>query len=45
MKLYVLNTDIAGFVQNQHPVVTQRMRSLATDHPVVTTIVTFGEDL
>jgi tRNA(fMet)-specific endonuclease VapC len=45
MRLYVLDTDIAGFVQKQHPVVMQRMRTLATDHPVVTTIITFGEDL
>jgi tRNA(fMet)-specific endonuclease VapC len=45
MRLYVLDTDIAGFVQKQHPVVTQRMRSLAADHPVATTLITFGEDL
>jgi tRNA(fMet)-specific endonuclease VapC len=45
MRLYVLDTDIAGFVQKQHSVVTQRMRSLTANHPVVTTIITFGEDL
>jgi tRNA(fMet)-specific endonuclease VapC len=45
MKLYVLDTDIAGFVQSEHPGVTQRMHLLAADHAVVTTIITFGEDL
>lgn len=45
MKLYVLDTDIAGFVQNEHPAVTERINSLPDADTVVTTVVTFGEDL
>jgi len=45
MKLYVLDTDIAGFVQNGHPAVIARINTLPDEEVVVTTIVTFGEDL
>lgn len=45
MKLYVLDTDIAGFVQNEHRGVMQKLQSTAADNPVVTTVITFGEDL
>lgn len=45
MKLYVLDTDTIGFVQNRHPVVMSRIHSLPDDAEVVTTIITFGEDL
>lgn len=45
MRLYVLDTDLSGFVQNEYPAVMKRMQSLPADHPVVTTAVTFGEDL
>jgi tRNA(fMet)-specific endonuclease VapC len=45
MPLYVLDTDLIGFVQNQHPTVMQNMRARQGDHPGVTTIITFGEDL
>jgi len=43
MKLYVLDTDIAGFVQNEHPIVMRRLASLSQDDSVVTTVVTIAE--
>ncbi len=45
MKLYVLDTDIAGFVQNDHPTVAAHIDGLPEEDMLVTTIVTFGEDL
>ena len=45
MRLYVLDTDISGFAQEERPTVMQRFRGLADDDDVVTTIITFGEDL
>jgi tRNA(fMet)-specific endonuclease VapC len=45
MKLYVLDTDIAGFAQSNHPAVTARINALPDEDTVVTTVVTFGEDL
>ena len=46
MKLYVLDTSICGFVQNRYPITTQRLEDvLKRGDKVVTTIVTFGEDL
>lgn len=45
MRLYVLDTDISGFVQNEHPTVTARINALPNDDTVATTVVTFGEDL
>lgn len=45
MRLYVLDTDISGFAQEEHPTVMQHFHSLADDDEVVTTIITFGEDL
>lgn len=45
MKRYVLDTDICGFVQSEHPPVLERMGALHQDDSVVTTIITFGEDL
>ncbi|SRR6266508_2068414 len=45
MRLYVLDTDISGFVQNEHPTVTARINALPDDDTVATTVVTFGEDL
>ncbi len=45
MPLYVLDTDIAGFLQNSHPKVVARLRTLSADDLVVTSLVTFGEDL
>jgi tRNA(fMet)-specific endonuclease VapC len=45
MKLYVLDTDLAGFVQSHHPAVMARINALPDEDTVVTTVVTFGEDL
>ncbi len=45
MKIYVLDTDIAGFVQNENLAVISHIKALSEDDSVVTTIVTFGEDL
>lgn len=46
MKLYVLDTSVCGFVQNEHPVVMRRLHEAqARSDEIVTTIVTFGEDL
>ena len=45
MKLYVLDTDIAGFVQREYPAVMARIHALPDDDTVATTVVTFGEDL
>ena len=45
MTLYVLDTDIVGFAFQRHPTVLQRLQRLPEDDLVVTTIITFGEDL
>lgn len=45
MRLYVMDTDIAGFGFQKHIAVVQRIQSLPEDDLVVTTIITFGEDL
>ena len=45
MTLYVLDTDIVGFAFQRHPTVLQRLQRLPDDDLVVTTIITFGEDL
>lgn len=45
MTLYVLDTDIIGFAFQRHPTVLQRLQHLPEDDLVVTTIITFGEDL
>lgn len=45
MKLYVMDTDILGFAFQRHSKVQQRIRSLPEDDLIVTTIITFGEDL
>ena len=45
MQLYVLDTDIIGFVQSEHPLVLEHIKSLPIDASVVTTVITFGEDL
>jgi len=45
MNVYVLDTNITGFAMQQHPKILSHMRSLSDDDSVVTTIVTFGEDL
>ena len=45
MILYVLDTDIVGFAFQRHPTVLQRLQRLPDDDLVVTTIITFGEEL
>ena len=45
MSLDVLDTDIAGFAFQRHSTVRQRLPRLPEDDLVVTTIITFGEDL
>ncbi len=45
MKLYVLDTDVAGFLQHEHPNVISRINALLETDTVATTIITFGEDL
>jgi tRNA(fMet)-specific endonuclease VapC len=45
MTLYVLDTDIVGFAFQRHPTVLQRLQRLPENDLVVTTIITFGEDL
>ncbi len=45
MTIYVLDTDIAGFAQNQYPTVIRHVRELSEGDLIATTIVTFGEDL
>jgi tRNA(fMet)-specific endonuclease VapC len=45
MKLYVMDTDILGFAFQRHSEVLQRIQSLPEDDLIVTTIITFGEDL
>jgi hypothetical protein len=45
MTLYVLDTDIVGCAFQRHPAVLQRLQRLPEDDLVVTTIITFGEDL
>jgi tRNA(fMet)-specific endonuclease VapC len=45
MKLYVMDTDIVGFAFQRHSKVLQRIQSLPQDDLIVTTIITFGEDL
>ncbi len=45
MTLYVMDTDIIGFAFQRHPVVLQRLQRLLEEDRVVTTIITFGEDL
>jgi tRNA(fMet)-specific endonuclease VapC len=45
MKLYVLDTSVVGFAQQRHPVYERYVKSLPDGTPVVTTIITVGEDL
>jgi hypothetical protein len=45
MKLYVLDTSVVGFAQQRHPVYERHLQSLTDRTPVVTTIITVGEDL
>ncbi|MEK6287996.1 MAG: hypothetical protein AABO57_19935 [Acidobacteriota bacterium] len=42
MKLYVLDTDIAGFVQHEHPTVLSRINALPDADTLATTIITIA---
>lgn len=45
MKLYVLDTSVVGFAQQRHPVYENYLQTLPAETPVVTTMITVGEDL
>ena len=45
MRLYVLDTSVVGFAQQQHPTYQQHALSLPVRTPITTTIITVGEDL
>lgn len=45
MSLYVLDTSLVGFAQQRHPTYEHHLQSLPPGTPVVTTIITVGEDL
>jgi tRNA(fMet)-specific endonuclease VapC len=45
MKYYILDTDSIGFAMQHHPQMIRRIQNIAPDDQVVTTIITFGEDL
>jgi len=45
MKYYVFDTDIAGFMQQDHPAVVRRVQILSADDNLATTIITFNEDI
>lgn len=43
--IYLFDTDVAGFMQNAFPPLMRRVAALTENDSVVTTIITFGEDL
>jgi tRNA(fMet)-specific endonuclease VapC len=45
MKMYVLDTSVVGFAQQQDPTYLHHLQNLPAGTPVVTTIITLGEDL
>src|SRR6185295_17806449 len=45
MRLYVLDTDVLGFAFQQHSAVLRPVQALTDQDSIVTTIITFGEDL
>jgi tRNA(fMet)-specific endonuclease VapC len=45
MPLYVFHTDISGFIQEDHPAVLRHLEALADEDRLVTTIITFNEDI
>jgi tRNA(fMet)-specific endonuclease VapC len=45
MKLFAMDTDILGFAFQRLSKVLQRIQSLPEEDLIVTTIITFGEDL
>jgi tRNA(fMet)-specific endonuclease VapC len=45
MTVYILDTSVVGFAQQRHPAYLNHLRALPAGTPVVTTIITVGEDL
>lgn len=45
MRLYVLDTSVVGFALQRHPTYQKHALSLPDETPIVTTIITVGEDL
>jgi tRNA(fMet)-specific endonuclease VapC len=45
MRLYVLDTSVVGFALQKHPTYQRHTLSLPDETPIVTTIITVGEDL
>jgi hypothetical protein len=45
MTLFVLDTSVVGFAQQQDPTFLHHLENLPADAAVVTTIITLGEDL
>ena len=45
MALYVFDTDIAGFIQQEFPAIIKHIQSLSVDDKLATTIITVNEDL
>ncbi len=45
MPLYIFDTDIAGFIQQEYTSVINRIQSLSFDDKLATTIITVNEDL
>lgn len=45
MSVYVLDTDIVGFIQQLHPMVLQHLQARSPADTVATTIVTMEEDI
>lgn len=45
MRLYVLDTSVVGFALQKHPTYQKHALGLPDETPIVTTIITLGEDL
>lgn len=45
MRLYVLDTSVVGFALQKHPTYQKYALSLPSETPIVTTVITLGEDL
>ncbi len=45
MRLYVLDTSVVGFALQKHPIYQKHALGLPGETPIVTTIITLGEDL
>ena len=45
MSLYIFDTDIAGFIQQEYSTVIRNIQLLSVDDKLATTIITVNEDL